>query len=179
MSHCTAIDLYPRSIEGTIGDMVQTLLQSVRASKAASVSQPRPRIGGAAQWRLRATLLAGCVLSVALAVWVSDPVGSLYGDPRLATLLRGMAIIKGFAVLAAVAALLWRFGQRVTAPVAISYCLSAWAMTATAMLIWQLTRITFDAVVFHIALTSLLVTAWRDDNIDLLDRFSRRFGRHR
>ena len=162
--------------------MAQTLLQSVRAAKAASVSQPRPRIGGvaAAQWRLRAALLAGCVLSVALAVWVSDPVGSLYGDPTLVMLLRGMAIIKGFAVLAAVTALLWRFGQRVTAPVAVSYCLSAWAMTATAMLIWQLTRIPFDAVVFHIALTSLLVTAWRDDNNDLLDRFSRRFGsRHR
>lgn len=163
----------PSLNEGTIGDMNRTLLQSFRAPKEATVSLPPARISRVAvRWRLRAALLAGCVLSVALAVWVSDPVGSFYGDPTLAKLLRGMAMIKGFAVVAAVSALLWRFGQRVTARVAISYCLSAWGMTVTTMLIWRLTRIPFDAIVFHVALAGLLVTAWGDDNNDLLVRFS-------
>ena len=158
-----------------IDGMDQMPLQPVRTV----ISGPHIRIGGVAHWWLRVVLLAGCVLSVILAVWVSDSSDSFYGDPTLAQLLRGMAIIKGLAVLAAVGALLWRFGKRVTAAAAVSYCLSAWAMTATAMLIWQLTRIPFGAVVFHVALISLLVTAWRDDNNDLVVRFAHRFGSRR
>jgi hypothetical protein len=75
-----------------------------------------------------------------------------------------MALLKGFAVAAAVAALLWRLGRGVTLPVAAGYLLSAWAMSAATVLIWQLVHIPLAAVLFHAALIGLLVAAWRDDN---------------
>jgi hypothetical protein len=109
-------------------------------------------------------LVAGCALAIGIAMRTTDPAAYIAADPALARLLRGMAVIKGAAVLGAVFAVFWRFGWRVSLPVSLSYIAGSWLLAGTTMLIWQLTLIPPAAVVFHAALIAMLVTAWRDDN---------------
>jgi hypothetical protein len=111
---------------------------------------------------LRAFLIVGCALSIGAAALLAEPSGYLQNDPALARLLRGMALIKGVAVLGAVLAVHWRFGWRVTKPLAITYLLGSWTLAGTTMLIWQLSWIVVAAVAFHTALIATLLAAWRD-----------------
>jgi hypothetical protein len=111
---------------------------------------------------LRALLIVGCALSIGAAALLAEPSGYLQNDPALARLLRGMALIKGVAVLGAVLAVHWRFGWRVTKPLAITYLLGSWTLAGTTMLIWQLSSIVVAAVAFHTALLATLLAAWRD-----------------
>jgi hypothetical protein len=111
---------------------------------------------------LRALLIVGCALSIGAAAWISEPAGYLQTDPALARLLRGMALIKGAAVLGAVFAVHWRFGWRVSKPLSTTYLLGSWTLAATTMLIWQLAWIVLAAVAFHTALLAILLAAWRD-----------------
>ena len=122
----------------------------------------RPAVGSR-PITLRALLALGCMVSGGIAVRICDPAPYLQADPGLARLLRGMASIKALIVLGALSAVLWRFGGRVTRPVAAAYLASSIAMVGSTTLIWELTLIPPAAIVFHAALLTMLVAAWRDD----------------
>lgn len=111
---------------------------------------------------LRALLLCGCLATVAMAAWIGRPEAYLAADADLARLLRGMALIKGFLALAAVAVLLWRFGHPLSQRMAAAYLVGAWLAAGASMLVWQLTFIPLAALVFHIGEITMLLTAWRD-----------------
>jgi hypothetical protein len=140
----------------------------VLSGSTLSLSWPRSRAVA-----LRAILLVGCALTVVAAARISNTEGYILADPDLARLLRGMAVIKSVAVLAAVSAVLWRFGWRVTTPVSITYIVGSWTLAGTTMLIWQLTWIVSAAVAFHAALLGILLAAWRDDQKNNLRRSPR------
>jgi hypothetical protein len=114
----------------------------------------------------RLLLIAGCVLAVAMAAWLGQPQASAGTDPDLLRLLRGMAMIKGFLVLAAVGVLLWRFGHPLSPGMAGAYLVGAWLAAGASMMIWQLTLIPLAALVFHVGEITMLVTAWRDHKSD-------------
>lgn len=112
--------------------------------------------------RLGGMLLGGCVLAVVAAAAVGRPEPLLQADPELARLLRGMALIKAAIVVAALAALLWRFGRPLSHGLTGAYLAGAWAAAGASMLIWQLELIPAAAVAFHLGELTLLVAAWRD-----------------
>jgi hypothetical protein len=114
--------------------------------------------------RLRVALVLGCGVAVALAFWIGTPAPYLESDIELARLLRGMAVIKAFIVLAGVGLLLWRFGRPVSRHMAGVYLAGAWLAAGASMLIWQLTLIPLAALTFHAGELALLVAAWRDRN---------------
>jgi hypothetical protein len=111
---------------------------------------------------LRSLLLSGCIASVAMAAWLGEPAALMRSDAELAQLLRGMAAIKGLIVLAAVGALLWRFGQPAPRRIAIAYLLGAWLIAGATMLVWQLSLVPLAALAFHAGEFTLLIAAWRD-----------------
>jgi len=111
---------------------------------------------------LRAVVIVACALAIGAAAWFGDPSGYLQADPALARLLRGMALIKGAAVIAAVGAVLWRFGFPVSKPVALAYALGSGVLAGSTMLIWKLTLIPFAAVLFHASALAMLIVGWRE-----------------
>jgi hypothetical protein len=111
---------------------------------------------------LRAAVIAACVLSIGIAAGFGDPSGYLTDDPALARLLRAMAVIKGMLALAALGAVLWRFGWSVSKPAAFTYIVGSSVLTGSSMLIWQLTYIPLAAVLFHAAALCMLVVCWRE-----------------
>lgn len=114
-------------------------------------------------WALRASLLAGCAIAAGGAKWLADGAAVSSVDPALIHLLRGMALIKSMALLAAVAAVWWRLGRPARTFIVWSYLASLWSMTCATVLIWKVTLIPFAAVAFHLALFVFLFAAWRDD----------------
>ena len=100
-------------------------------------------------------------MSIGIAAYLGDPT-SFGDDLALARLLRGMALIKGAMAVAAVAAVLWRFGRPVSAPAAAGYLLGSWVVVGSTMLIWQLSWIPAAAVLFHAAGLSMLLVSWRE-----------------
>jgi hypothetical protein len=130
----------------------------------------RPAIPGAANVTtrgataalLRCGLLAGCVVAIGVAAWVGDPGVTLQADPALARLLRGMALIKGLMTIAAVSAVYWRFGWRVSRPAAATYLVAGGVMSGATALIWQLSFILPAALLFHAAALTLLWVGWRE-----------------
>ncbi len=129
--------------------------------------QPAPRVTSQRSslspgvWR--SVLLAGCILSIAVAASIGDPWPFMQADAELALLLRGMAAIKSLLVVAAVAILLWRFGRPVRPAVAAAYLVGTWMIAGATMLIWQLSLIVPAAGLFHIGGLMLLLIALRDD----------------
>ena len=117
---------------------------------------------GAVAMQLRAALLAGCAAALGLAAWAGNPADYLQADPALARLLRGMALLKGLIAIAAVGAVFWRFGWRVSKPAAASYLVASWVLAAATMMIWQLSCILPAALLFHAAAISLLWVGWRE-----------------
>jgi hypothetical protein len=111
---------------------------------------------------LRTAVLAACALSIGAAAWYGDPSGYLTADPALARLLRGMAAIKGMIALAAIGAVLWRFGWPTSKGAAIVYIGGTSVLAGSTMLIWQLTSLVLAAVLFHVAALSMLVVGWRE-----------------
>lgn len=107
-------------------------------------------------------LVLGSVLAVAIAGAFGHPERFIQDDAELARLLRGMAVIKGSIVVAAMAALAWRAGMPLTLRLAAVYLLGIWLMAAATVLIWQLTIIPAAAVGFHAGEFALLLAAWRD-----------------
>ncbi len=100
---------------------------------------------------------------MAAASHLGSPAAYLEADPDLARLLRGMALVKAAAVVVGLAAVYWRLGWRVRGWHTGAYLATAWILTGSTMLVWQLTWIPAAAVLFHAALIGLLVTGWRDD----------------
>ena len=138
---------------------------ALRRHPSMGVAHPPQIVAGATRAAmLRAALLGGCVIAVALAVWAGDPTASLQADPALARLLRCMALIKGTFVLAALGAVLWRFGWPLRPPVAAVYAGGTWVLAGSTVLIWQLSHIPLAAVLFHASAIGMLVVGWRDQN---------------
>jgi hypothetical protein len=111
---------------------------------------------------LRSGLVLGCAVAIGIAAWLGDPSSYLQADPALARLLRGMAVIKGMIAIAAVGAVFWRLGWRVSKAGAAAYLVSSWALTGSTMIIWQLSFIVPAALVFHAAALSMLLVSWRE-----------------
>lgn len=110
----------------------------------------------------RTLLLLGTALALVAAAALGDPRPMIAADPDLARLLRGMALIKGVLVLAALGILLWRFGRPLESAHLMAYLFGAWLTSAATVLIWQLSHIVPAAIVFHAGELLLLLTAWRD-----------------
>jgi hypothetical protein len=111
---------------------------------------------------LRALLVAGCAIAVAISLAIGNPAELLAADPELSLLLRGMALIKAILVAGGLSALWWRFRWPVSTKLALGYVAGAWLVTGATMMIWQLTAIAAAAVAFHVGEVTLLVLAWRD-----------------
>jgi hypothetical protein len=111
---------------------------------------------------LRTITVAACALSIGVAGWIGDPSGYLETDLALAHLLRAMAVIKGMVALAALGAVLWRFGWPVSKPVSFGYVAGSSVLAGSTMLIWQLSYIPLAAVLFHAAAACMLIIGWRE-----------------
>jgi hypothetical protein len=109
---------------------------------------------------LRALLLAGCALTVVIAVSYGSPEPYLRDDRELAFLLRGMAAIKACLVIATAGVLWWRFGHPIGRGAAAAYLLGAFLTAVACGLIWQLTLIVPAAVAFHVGAFMLLFVAY-------------------
>ena len=86
-------------------------------------------------------------------------------DADLVVLLRAMAAIKAVLVLAALGAVVWRFGLPIGTGTALVYGASIAAMSFATALIFVSAFIGLAAVVFHAGLFAALVAAWRDDRV--------------
>ncbi len=115
-----------------------------------------------APWVLRALLLAGCAISVALVAGFTQPAAVQAADADLMRLLRGMALIKAGLVAAALGVLWWRAGHPVDARIASGYAAGLWWMAGASVAIWQLSHIVIAAGFFHAGMAALLWAAWRD-----------------
>jgi len=115
-----------------------------------------------ARTMLQTLTVAACALSIGVAGWIGDPSGYLETDLALAHVLRAMAVIKGMVALAAVGAVLWRFGWPVSKPIAFGYVVGSSVLAGSTMLIWQLSFIPLAAVLFHVAAASMLIIGWRE-----------------
>jgi hypothetical protein len=134
----------------------------LRRDLGAPVFSPNADAGSVYAGRLRIGLMAGCAISAVTAMYVGDPAIFTQADPALARLLRGMALIKGGIVLAALAAVSWRFGRPVSKAVAAAYLFGSWILVGSTMLIWQLSWIPAAAILFHAAGLSMLFVSWRE-----------------
>lgn len=119
----------------------------------------------AAPWRpvagYAATVLA-CVLGGLVAGAVAQPSPHLVADTELTWLLRGMGLIKASLIVAALGVLAVRLRWPLPGTLAWGYGACMALLTASTVLIWQLSWIPLAAAVFHIAGLVLLVLAWRD-----------------
>ena len=112
---------------------------------------------------LRGLLVVVCAASAACAWRAGDPTAALLADPELAQLLRGMAVLKGMMVAAAIGILAWRFGHPIAPRIAVGYLAGIGAMAAATVMIWQLTVLLPAAAIFHAGLFVALIVAWRAD----------------
>lgn len=111
---------------------------------------------------LRGVLVAGSLGVAFFVAAVAQPAAHLLADAELARLLRGMALIKAALSLAALAVLIWRFGQRTSPGLTVSYLVGAWLVCGASVAVWQLASVPLAAVLFHVGELTLLVAAWRD-----------------
>jgi hypothetical protein len=111
-------------------------------------------------------LSLGCAGSVAVSMAVAASLGGpqvyLRADRELAALLRDMALIKAFIVMAAVGVLFWRFGHGIGRGLAVMYLVGACLLAGATTLIWDLTSIGLAALVFHVGGFMLLCAAFAD-----------------
>ena len=130
---------------------------------ASAFARRVPAARGALQPALhRSALLLGCVAVLALVATLVPSAAAAFPDPDLARLLRGMALIKGGIALAAIGAVLWRFGWPIGRGCAAAYMLGCWVLAGASLLVWQLTLIPLAAIAFHGFELGLLFVAWRD-----------------
>lgn len=144
---------------------MNTLVHTTAADRdvAPAAAPPRPR--SAAPWwpvgGYAATVLA-CVLGGLVASAVAQPTPHLVADTELTWLLRGMGLIKASLIVAALGVLAVRLRWPLPGALAFGYGACMVLLTASTLLIWQLSWIPLAAAVFHIAGLVLLVLAWRD-----------------
>lgn len=112
---------------------------------------------------LRALAIVACIAAATIVWSLADPSAAVRADPELARLLRGMAVLKGGMVVAAIAILWWRFAYPIAPRVAVVYVACSALMAASAAAIWQLTFLLPAAASFHAGLIVALIIAWRGD----------------
>ncbi|MBS0393190.1 MAG: hypothetical protein JSR54_01120 [Proteobacteria bacterium] len=115
----------------------------------------------ASTWR-RAALLGGAALVPLIIAALPHDDAAVARDPDLVRLLHGMALIKGMTAVAALGAVLWRFGRPVSTAVTAAYGMSVWALWSAACLVGSLSHLAAAALLFHSSLLALLLVAWRD-----------------
>lgn len=113
--------------------------------------------------RLRALLVAVCLVAAAIGIGLGHVVGRFSSDVELARLLRGMAVAQGIILLAVLALLSWRLRWLTFRPLVLSYAAAVGVMSFASALVWQLAFIGVAAVLFHASLVALLVLILRDD----------------
>ncbi len=133
------------------------------ATSAAAPRHTRPIQAGSALFR-RLGFLAACALAGGAVFLLAGHGGARSADPDLATLLKGMAIIKTAILSVAGAAIWWRLGSPIGTGLAAGYSLSAALAVAGAALVWTLTGLAFAPFLFDGGLLAFLVLALRDDN---------------
>lgn len=106
--------------------------------------------------------LVAAPMATAMIAWVVGAGASQPAEPELATLLRGMAVLKGLLAAGALGIVWWRLGHSVPKRVAATYIACVSALFAASVLIWQLVHIPAAAVLFHVALLVALVVALRE-----------------
>lgn len=119
---------------------------------------------------LRALSIAVCLASVAVASQVGDPSVAIAGDPELAILLRGMAVLKGLLAVGAFVLLLWRCGHPIVPRLAVASIASVALMAGAATMIWRLQALPPAAIAFHVGLFAALIIAWHDDGLPTRSR---------
>lgn len=110
----------------------------------------------------RAVLLTGALLVFTGALALSAVLPRAAVDAELALLLRFMATVKGALALLALGLAAWRLGRQASPALAFVYCLGVWGMLASAVLVWQFTRLGLAAGSFHFWALALLFTAMLD-----------------
>lgn len=141
-------------------------------------ARPEPQSTSTAG-RSRALLVIGTALLLAAPLALLQPAAHWAGDPELFRLLRGMAGIKAALAVLAFAVVWWRLGRAaVTFRSAATYVGGVWALALACGLIWQLTAIPAASLLFHAAVVTLLVTAWRDIDVAPARRSSGQLGKH-
>ncbi len=125
-------------------------------------------LSGALGWRARLVLAA--VVGAAAGYLVGDPSGHAAGDPELARLLQGMALIKAMLVAGVVRLLWWRLARPVAPATAWGYVAVVGSMALATLLAWQMSYFLLLSVAFHGALLGLGVLALRDDGVALPGR---------
>jgi hypothetical protein len=147
--------------------------------RAAPAEAPEARAGAALTGGLkrRAALLTACACAAALATVLAEPGRAAASDPDLATLVRGMAVIKTAIVAAVGAAIWWRLGFAIKPGVAAGYILFAAAASAGAALVWNNAALWLAPFLFDGGLLGFLIVALRDDGGPWLAAFRRGAGR--
>ncbi len=114
----------------------------------------------------RAGLVVVVLAGVAVGLLATGDVARAHAvtaaGPELTRLLRAMAMIKSLMSVAAVAAMLWRFGAPVASPWLAGYAAAAMAMAAGPGLIWGMAHVGTGALALHGGLAMAIVLLWRD-----------------
>ncbi len=114
--------------------------------------------------RLRFAFLGACALASVAATLYAGRGGVQIGDPDLAKLLKGMAIIKTIILLAAGAAIWWRLGSPIRPAFAAGYIIFGALGVAGAALVWNMAGLGLAPFLFDGGLLGFLILALRDDN---------------
>ena len=110
----------------------------------------------------RALALLGMLGAAGLALLVLPGDAALAADAGLLLVMQAMALIKA-ALLAGLGRGLWvRARWPLPRPTALAYLLPVWLMAGATGAIWRGDAIALSALVFHLGLATLVVTAWRD-----------------
>ena len=136
---------------------------------------PRPLRAGAldARWGAlgwRGRLLSAVAVGAAVGFVLGDPQAHVEGDPELARLLQGMALIKAMLVAGVVRLLWWRLCRPVAPAMAWGYVAVAASMSLATLLAWQMSYFLLLSLAFHGALLSLGLLALKDDGVELPGR---------
>jgi hypothetical protein len=159
----------PRLRQAITADLAKHRQANTRAveSVPTDTPAPRPEVGPDSHQGvrrvvvLRTGLLLGCLVG-AVAAWAAASGSSHPVEPELATLLRGMAAIKGLLAVLAAGLVCWRFGLPIASRAAWAYATCAGLMFVASALIWQLAFIPLAAALFHAGGIGALLVAWRE-----------------
>jgi len=110
----------------------------------------------------RVLLLTGALLAGVGALALSAALPRSAVDADLALLLRFMATVKGVLGMLALGLVAWRLGRQVSPGLLAVYCFGTWGMLASAVLVWQFTRLGLAAGSFHLWALALLLAAVLD-----------------
>lgn len=142
-----------------------TYLSILRSSSGTAIARPLS-LGG------RRAVLYGAVFAAAAAGIAVGQLSARSADARgmeqsLIALLRFMAVLKAAAAVATLALTHWRLMRPAGSGLALSYGASVALAAASPGLIWSLSNVALGAALFHVGLIVFLITAWRDDAVEL------------